>query len=235
MASNWNFHSEHVQNDFRNGQFASAESTLVAAGPPKLSQASQGSGNTDTVYPIGLLENIGIQQSKQLQRIFEIGSSRSYFIPGRVVGSVNIGRVFYYGPSLLRVLYAYYINDSNNVDVGNEDDGDVEVGSENQRQNPRKRLIAPNSLIDDTSLHKVHVSPGDDYFFINLASDMFNQATGLAVYFKDSNSNLIGAMYMEDCMVQGHQMNVASGSVLIMEGASLQFDRLLPIRVQITQ
>jgi hypothetical protein len=78
------------------------------------------------------------------------------------------------------------------------------------------------------------MSPGDDYFFVNLASDMFNQATGLAVYFKDSNSNLIGAMYMEDCMVQGHQMNIASGSVLIMEGASMQFDRLLPIKVQIT-
>lgn len=233
MASNWNFHTDHVQNDFRNGQFASAESTLVAAGPPRLSQASQGSGNTDTVYPIGLLENIGIQQSKQLQRIFEIGSARSYFIPGRVIGSVSLGRVFYYGPSLLRVLYAYYTNTSNSNDIGTSDGGNVDEGTENERQNPNTRLISLNSITEE-SLHKVNMSPGDDYFYVNLASDMFNQATGLAVYFKDSNSNLIGAMYMEDCMVQGHQMNIASGSVLIMEGASMQFDRLLPIKVQIT-
>jgi len=223
----WNFYTDHVQPDFRGGQFASAESTLVAAGPPKLSQAS--GGGESTVYPIGLLENIGIQQSKQLQRIFEIGSSRSYFIPGRVVGSVNLGRVFYYGPSLLRVIYAYYRNESNNVDIATSS-GKIDVGTENERQDPNQVLVSLNSISAD-SLHKVNQSPGDDYFFINLASDMFNQGTGLAVYFKDSNANLIGAMYLEDCFVQGHQMNISSGSVLIMEGASMQFDRCLPIRV----
>lgn len=223
----WNFHTDHVQTDFRSGQFASAESTLVAAGPPKLAQASGGGENT--VYPIGLLENIGIQQSKQLQRIFEIGSSRSYFIPGRVIGSVNLGRVFYYGPSLLRVIYAYYKNETNGVAIG-DSAGVIDAGTENERQNPNNALVNLNDITAE-SLHKVNESPGDDYFFINLASDMFNQGTGLAVYFKDSNANLIGAMYLEDCYVQGHQMNISSGSVLIMEGASMQFDKCLPIRV----
>lgn len=223
----WNFYRDHVQPDFRSGQFASAESTLVAAGPPKLSLASGGGENT--VFPIGLLENIGIQQSKQLQRIFEIGSSRSYFIPGRVIGSVNLGRVFYYGPSLLRVIYAYYKNEENGIPIGNTS-GKVDVGTENERINPNNALVSLNSITAE-SLHKVNQSPGDDYFFVNLASDMFNQGTGLAVYFKDSNANLIGAMYLEDCYVQGHQLNISSGSVLIMEGASMQFDRCLPIRV----
>jgi hypothetical protein len=150
-----------------------------------------------------------------------------------VIGSVNLGRVFYYGPSLLRVLYAYYTNTTNSINIGNSDGGTVDGGTPNEREDPSTRLISLNS-ITETSLHDVNMSPGDDYFFVNLASDMFNQGTGLAVYFKDSNSNLIGAMYMEDCMVQGHQMNIASGSVIIMEGASMQFDRLLPIKVQIT-
>ena len=223
----WDFSKDHVQNDLKSGQFASAESTLVAAGPPKLAQASGGGENT--VYPIGLLENIGISQSKQLQRIFEIGSARSYFIPGRVIGSVNLGRVFYYGPSLLRVIYAYYKNEANGVDIGNTA-GKVDVGTASERQNPNNSLINLNSITTE-SLHKVSASPGDDYFFCNLASDMFNQGTGLAVYFKDSNANLIGAMYLEDCYVQSHQINISSGSVLIMEGASMQFDRCLPIRV----
>ncbi|MEE4246985.1 MAG: hypothetical protein V2I33_16350, partial [Kangiellaceae bacterium] len=134
--------------------------------------------------------------------------------------------------SLLRVIYAYYTNSSNNNDIGTTDPGQVDVGTVNERQDPNSRLISLNSITEE-SIHSVEMSPGSDYFFVNLASDMFNQGTGLAVYFKDSNSNLIGAMYMEDCYVQGHQMNIASGSVLIMEGASMQFDRCLPIKVQI--
>jgi hypothetical protein len=206
------------------------KTTLVAAGPPRLQQASAGAGTTGTVYPIGLLENIGVSQSKQVQRIFEIGSSRSYFIPGRVIGSVSLGRVFYYGPSLLRVIYAYYKNETDGITIGTEDRSVIDAGTVNERQNPNQELISLNS-ITATSTHNVKMSPGDDYFFINLASDMFNQPTGLAVYFKDSNNNLIGAMYLEDCMVQGHQMSVSSGSVLIMEGATMQFDRCVPIRV----
>lgn len=227
---NWNFQTDHVQRDFRNGQFASAETTLIAAGPPRLEQASGGSGASGTVYPIGLLESMGLSQSKQLQRIFEIGSGRSYFIPGRVIGSVSLGRVFYYGPSLLRVMYAYYKNEDNGVLIGNQGLGLLDTGSENERTDPNAALIDLNS-ISTASLHKVNQSPGDDYFFINLASDMFNQPTGLATYFKDSNSNLIGAMYLEDMFVQGHQLTVSSGSVLIMEGATMQFDRAVPIRV----
>lgn len=228
---NWEFATDHVEQGYSGGQFASAETTLVAAGPPRLSMAAGGAGSTGTVYPIGLLESVGIQQSKQLQRIFEIGSSRSYFIPGRVIGSVSLGRVFYYGPSLLRVIYAYYKNDTDGVDIGNNPAGSLlDIGSPNQRKDPNASLLDLNSVSSD-STHKVKQSPGDDYFFINLASDMFNQATGLAIYFKDSNNNLIGAMYLEDCFVQGHQISVSSGSVLLMEGASMQFDRALPIRV----
>jgi hypothetical protein len=229
--NDWNFSNDHVEEGYSGGQFASAETTLVAAGPPRLSQASGGAGASGMVYPIGLLENIGISQSKQLQRIFEIGSSRSYFIPGRVMGSISLGRVFYYGPSLLRVLYAYYKNDTDGVEIGTNSFGSlIDQGSPNARKDPNASLIDLND-ISAASTHNVQQSPGDDYFFINLASDMFNQATGLAVYFKDSNNNLIGAMYLEDCFVQGHQMSVSSGSVLIMEGATMQFDRALPIRV----
>ena len=112
--ANWDFQNYHVQQDINMGQFVNAESTLVGAGPPELPSSVETGGFTATtaatamVYPIGLLETISLQQSKQMQKIFEIGSSRSYFIPGRVVGSINLGRTFYFGPSLLRVLYAYY-------------------------------------------------------------------------------------------------------------------------------
>ena len=36
--SNWDFYNFHVQQELVGGQFVSAESTLVAAGPPLVSQ-----------------------------------------------------------------------------------------------------------------------------------------------------------------------------------------------------
>lgn len=225
--SNWDFYNFHIQQDLTGGQFVSAESTLVAAGPPQASQTSNG-GKNSGVYPIGLLESVGIQQSKQLQRIFEIGSTRSYFIPGRAVGSISIGRTFYFGPSLLRVLYAYYKNDSNGIKVGTKPAGSTKVVGGTTVPDPEAMLLdtgAPGAL------HQLRRTPGEDYFFIELASDLFAQPTGMAIYFKDANSVSVGAMYLEFCYVQGHQMSISSGSVLVMEGVSMQYDRIVPIKV----
>lgn len=226
--SNWDFYNFRVQQESRMGQFVSAESTLVAAGPPLASQTSQG-GTTGGVYPIGLLESVGVQQSKQLQRIFEIGSSRSYFIPGRVVGSMNIGRTFFFGPSLLRVMYAYYRHNRNNINIGTQAPGTTRnFGDGFNFMDPDAALI---DGIDPGDLHEIRRSPGEDYFFVDLASDLFNQPTGLAIYFKDANFFSVGAMYLQETYIQGHQMSISSGSVLIMEGVSAQFEKIVPIKV----
>ncbi len=225
--SNWDFYNYHIQEDLIGGQFVSAESTLIAAGPPQASQTSDG-GTTGGIYPIGLLESVGLQQSKQLQRIFEIGSTRSYFIPGRVIGSISIGRTFYFGPSLLRVLYAYYRHSRNNINFGTDPAGTRAVINGQEVPSPAAALL---DNVDPAGLHELRRSPGEDYFFIELASDLFNQPTGMAIYFKDQNSVSVGAMYLEFCYVQGHQLNISSGSVLVMEGVSLQYDRIVPIKV----
>lgn len=208
--NNWQFNNYHVQQELTGGQFINAESTLIAAGPPSLTHATgaevTGSTSTaNTIYPIGLLETFGIQQSRQLQRIFEIGSARSYFIPGRTIGSVNLGRTFYHGPNLLKVLYAAYYGSTpvSGAITGFEGVSSIRYAS--------KR------------------SPGSGDFLIDLASDLFAQPIGLATYFKDAYSSTYGAFYLEQTYIQGHQLTVSSGSVLVMEGASLQYDVLAPI------
>ena len=225
--SNWDFYNYHVQQDLKGGQFVSAESTLVAAGPPQVSQTA-GGGTNGGIYPIGLLESVGIQQSKQLQRIFEIGSTRSYFIPGRAVGSISIGRTFYFGPSLLRVLYAYYRNNSNGINIGTQPAGSTISVAGSEVPDPAAVLL---DVLEPNQMHALRRTPGEDYFFIELASDLFAQPTGMAIYFKDANSVSVGAMYLEFCYVQGHQISVSSGSVLVMEGVSMQYDRIVPIKV----
>ena len=217
---NWDFHNQRVQQSAIGGQFVSAETTLIASGPPSLSSreaySTVGGDAGTAVYPIGLLESFGIQQNRQLQRLFEIGSSRSYFIPGRTIGSLSIGRTFYHGPSLLRAIYAYYKTTTSTIsDIGTGTGG----GETTQ-------LLGTSE-----SAHDLRENPGWGYLTINLASDLFAQPTGMAVYFKDINNATLGAFYLQESYVQGHQMSINSGSVLIMEGAQMQFDRLVPIKV----
>lgn len=225
----WEFQNYHIQQDLKGGQFVSAESTLIAAGPPSAESAGTSVGALD-VYPIGLLESVAVQQNRQLQRIFEIGSSRSYFIPGRTIGSLTIGRTFYFGPSLMRVLYAYYKQTANSAQghVGSKPSEAVLEIDGITLPDPESALL-DNANTD--SLHTLRRNPGYDYFFIDLASDLFAQPTGMAVYFKDANANSVGAFYMNETYIQSHQMTISSGSVLIMEGVSAQFDSITPIKV----
>jgi len=238
--NNWDFHNFHVQTELLGGEFVSAETTLIAAGPPRLSDVTGGNlqqqGELDTadegdmVFPIGVLENVGISQSKQLQRIFEIGSSRSYFIPGRVVGSLTIGRILYHGPSLMKVLYAHYKQTLGNLRFMNDSNPTI-TKSGVEVPNPNKTLLELPGL--QSELHRVQFNPGYDDLWLNLASDIFNQPTGMCLYFRNQNDTTVGAVYLEECYIQGHQMSISSGSVLIMEGASLQFDRVVPIRMEL--
>jgi hypothetical protein len=232
----WDFYNYHVQQDLRGGQFVSAESTLVAAGPPRADDAGAAStgnagGASLEVFPIGLLESVAVQQNKQLQRIFEIGSIRSYFIPGRTIGSLSVGRTFYFGPSLLRTLYAYYRQTGNaSTSLGSQDASATLTLDGQTMPHPDAALL---DGADESTLHTLRRNPGHGYFLIDLASDLFAQPTGMAIYFKDTNANSVGAFYLNECYVQGHQMTVSSGSVLVMEGVSMQFDSITPLKVLI--
>jgi hypothetical protein len=210
-SDGWDFYNFHIHENITGGSFVSAESTLVAAGPPTLGTSSA------SVLPIGLLETAGLQQSRQLQRIFEIGSIRSYFIPGRCIGSLSVGRTFYHGPSLLRILYGYW--------AGKDPDATAIKSLLDSAKVPASASENYGSKITLKS------NPGYGDLFINLASDLFAQPTGMAIYYKDSNTETYGGLYLEYCYIQGHQMTISSGSVLIMEGVSIQYDMLKPLNI----
>ncbi len=106
-VSTWRPLSNHVQQDIPDsGKFIDAKTVLLAAGPARLSDARPGggSGNLDFAYPVGAMENFSLSQSRTVQRIFEIGSLKSYFVPGRSIGQISFGRSLYNGDSLLKVL-----------------------------------------------------------------------------------------------------------------------------------
>jgi hypothetical protein len=202
------------------GQFVSAGFTIVAAGPPRLANiggatatagALAGAGADQIVLPIGVIQNINLSHNRQFNRIFEVGSERSYFISGRTMGQLTIARIMYHGPSLLRMLYAYYedLIPPTTVDAVFSNAGTATVA------NP----------------HDVKVPPGYENLYLNLASDLFNQPIGLLLYIRDSNEDTIGAVYIEACHIPNHTWATDAQGVMIQESAAVQFERAVPVAV----
>ncbi|MEN6550147.1 MAG: hypothetical protein ABFE07_29230 [Armatimonadia bacterium] len=244
---NWKYFENHVQGDLEGGQFVSAATTLIAAGPPRLamaagintkassannpSVASLSDGGKNLAFPIGVVENFGLNQNKMVQKMFEIGSKRAYHIPGRTVGALSLGRVLYDGPSLLRVMYAYYPHarmSANKLDNVKGSNGEFnESGATPQVLDPAGFGPAASGSAGVGADQNVN----NKDFFINLASDLFDHPLGLMVYIRDNMDKAYGAFYLEDVMLQAHSLNINASSVLIAEGVSAQYDRLVPINI----
>jgi len=220
--SDWSPYDTHVQGGMSDGRFVNASYCLLASGPPRLANIggssflaaalSSGSQAQDQIaYPMGVVQNFNISHNMQLARIFEIGSQRSYWIPGRTVGQMGLSRVMYHGPSLLRTLYAYYQD------------------------------LIPPTLVQPVfsnlgaatveNPHDVRIPPGYENVFLNLASDLFTQPIGMLMMMKDSNEDTLGAVYLESCMIPNHSLGTDANSVVVQETASVQFERAVPVAV----
>lgn len=220
--SQWQPYDQYVQGGMVDGRFMSAAFTLLAAGPPRLSAiggvataaglvGTGAAGEDQIAYPIGLVQQWSLGQNMNLARFFELGSSRSYFIPGRTVGQLSLARVMYHGPSLLRVLYAYYSDIIPDTVV-----------------NPLYSSVAPD-FVDNQ--HDVMIPPGYENVYLNLASDLFSQPIGLMLIMKDSNESTLAAYYFESCYIPSHQIGTDAMGVVIQESVSVQYERVVPINV----
>jgi hypothetical protein len=202
------------------GQFLNAGFTVLCAGPPRLANiggstavagALQTAEADEIVMPIGVVQNVNLSHNRTFNRIFEIGSERSYFISGRTIGQLSLARILYHGPSLLRMLYAYYedVTPPNIIDA-----------------------VFPNAGIFATSNpHDVVIPPGFENLYMNLASDLFSQPVGMLMYIRDSNLDTYGAVYLESCYIPNHTWATDAQGVIIQESAAIQFERAVPVAV----
>ena len=220
--SEWKPYERFVQGGLVDGQFLSAAFTMIAAGPPRLAniggaagaQASLSADGTakDWAMPIGVVQNIGLSHNRNFSRFWELGSERSYFISGRTTGQLQLSRVMYHGPSLLRMLYAYYQDLLPPTVVP---------------------FVYPNPAVATVANpHDVKIPAGYENIFLNLASDLFSQPIGMLMYFRDSNEDTVGAIYMEGAYVPSHQIATDAGGTVIQESAAIQFERAVPVAVK---
>lgn len=248
----WNRATKHVENTIRSGRYINAETALVFAGPPRVSDIG-GLNNPDTfadtdftggasakilsgkdaLYPIGLVEQVGVQQAQNVQKMFEIGSRRSYQAGGRVQVVGNLGRVMFNGPSLLRVLYAYYPNVvamANGRQVGPDDQDSVSdaiVGASDAASQ-----VFPEIFFEAGSVSGIDPESGEakpHSFYINLMSELFSHPFGLGFVLRDNRNRNYGALFLEDCMITTHSWQISSTSTLITEAVNFQSDAAIPM------
>jgi hypothetical protein len=185
------------------------------------------------------MANFAMAQNRGIRSVFEIGSVRRYMIAEKILNSLRLSRVKFYGPSLLRVLYAYYPK-SKILGSGTFDSAltDEAVGSQN--------MILPAAEGDGVPGYGDNASQpvGGNFgapdstrnnrdFWINLQSVVFRQPLGLGLYFKASNNRPYGACYLEEAMLGSHALNVDAEAIVMQEAVDAQFDRVVPIKLAV--
>lgn len=216
----WAPYNNYVQGGLTDGRYQHGSFIMLAAGPPRLANlggaAAFGAalGGTDAnqlVYPMGLIQSFNLSHAKQWSRLFELGSRRSYYVGGHTMGQISLGRVHYHGPSLLRLMYAYFQDPIPPVGVA-----------------PLFTNTVRNSMANP---HDVIVPPGYENIYLNLASDLFDQPVGMLIYQRDVNQATIAGNYAECLVVPNHSFAVDAQGLLIQEQAGGQFERLVPVQV----
>jgi len=230
-TAGWDWEDSHVSQsyvDSANGRTSNdsiaihdiveAGTVLIAAGPADLDTATGGKNLSASkiglkIVPVGLIETAQISLNKPLSRIFEIGSKLSYIIPGRTVGGISLSRVFFDGPSLLKVLYyGEVLNDG--ADMANKYS---QFASGN-----------PDGLYTQTA------NIGSGNLAMNLASTFFDQPFGLAFFFRDLQNDTVGQTYFEGCHVSTYNLGISANMNVLTESINLEFVRCRPILTAVT-
>jgi hypothetical protein len=223
--ANWRFKDDHVQPALDQSKFISFESCLISAGPPQLTDLAAAATGTvpDTdsrtiaVYPIGLIENFTTGQGQSVNKLFEIGSVRSYLFAGRPDGQASFQRILFHGPSALRSIFASY-KDANNLFgslIGNSAPGTQTIKSGN---------IAPGTISA--------AGQPDHSFWFNLQNILFRNSFGLLLYMKDTAGTPYAGLYYENAMITQQGFGISAGTVSVMEQISLTYERISPVNVR---
>lgn len=127
-VENWSYQENYVERLMDNAAFTAAHpnNTLVLAGPARypniMSQSmddEQAGDIGDNLLPIGMLQNMQVQQQRQVQPMQALGSARTYFTAGKSNISFNMSRLLINGRNLLRALYSQAAQNTDNINLMN--------------------------------------------------------------------------------------------------------------------
>lgn len=213
VPAGWDWKAEYVAGvgddgleRFSQGS-ATPDTTLLFAGPARFSGIA---GETTKLTPIGLVESFSYSTQSQLQRLFEIGSNRSFFTRGKTISQIQIQSFLADQQNIMKALTAQTFN------KGSAQYGKYEVNAAGTK------------------------APGVNDFYMNLDSEALSLPFGILMLFKTKgatgnnavdNGTVLGAAYLEYCMFRDFQFNVQSQSPVIAENVSIEFDRAVPVQL----
>lgn len=146
-----------------------------------------------------MTDGIAIQSSPMLQRLFEIGSNRSFFTRGKTVSSVSFSRMLADQSNILAAL------------TKNSYRPDLDVDS----SPPGADSPNPNIMMNLDS----------EYFAVPFGLMLIFKTRGGG----GGTGKILAALYMEYCMFANYNFNVAAGAPVIMENIAIEFDRVVPV------
>ena len=217
-ASDWNWRENFVQLDENMGtpgSFIAAESTLIGFGPAKATAAFD-------IVKVGLTPNISISQQIPQQRLPEIGSQRIHIMNGVPIGGGSMSRLVYNGPSLLRTAYAnLYDDEGNPTALGLAGMATGSGAAQDFTTNAWKQLMSnPDRVMEGDN---------NTLLWLSCWDARLRAPLGLCLYFQDISGNAVGGVYAEGVKINSHNMNQASGQLIMVEGVTFAFDRLVPV------
>jgi len=229
-SGGWSWEDAHVSQAYNSPQgidfkesvaindIVESGTVLIAAGPADLDKATENADPNGAltgirIVPIGLVETAQISLNKPLSRIFEIGSKLSYIIPGRTVGGISLSRVFFDGPSLLKIIYT----------------GEVKADYSSLSKKYAQFMSNPYTDQTGTEIYQEFSQISSGNLAMNLASSFFEQPVGLAFYFKDQQDDTVGQTYFEGCRVSTYNLGISANMNVLTESINMEFIRCRPI------
>jgi hypothetical protein len=190
---------------------ATPDTTAVFAGPARYRALGAGNGVASKLTPIGLVDGIAYNQSAQLQRLYEIGSNRSFFTRGKVGGSLQMSKMIANQNNLVAALLKNAMPNGLNLNGAG--------------------TRAPGTTIPGND---------DAMIALNLDSELTNIPFGVMLVFKSrggynttgNRGQVLAAIYLEYCMFANLSLQVASSMPVVMDNVAMEFDRPVPVAIR---
>lgn len=218
-TSDWNFRENFVQLDENMGTpglFIASESTLIAFGPAAATSAFD-------VVKVGLTPNIAISQQIPQQRLPEIGSMRVHILNGVPVGGGSMSRLVYNGPSLIRYAYGNLYDDNGNPTA-------LALAGMMTGSGPAQSFAANAWKLIMNNPDKVMQGDMNTDLWLSTWDTRLKAPFGICIYFQDVAGAAVGGIYAEGTKINSHNITQSAGQLIMVEGISFAFDRLVPVR-----
>ena len=210
--ADWDFHHEAVEDKEREhaAMQIGSKAILIGFGPPKFDDSND-------VVLSGFIQNLNLNQQKQIREIFEIGSGARFYVDGPTRNNLSIGRALYSGASILKLigtgLTGSSLDDSDITGVSDIDTDEIFASGE----------AGLDSVATDF----------EDAHWLNLGSSFFNNPLGIYLeygYFDGAGQReTYSASYLENCKVRSLSTNMQAGQWLTQEQVQIQFANIVPI------